>query len=191
MGVLGRYGNSALKYFNKIISSAYANQSTADMWIGIHAQAAEYGFPSPQTQPPDVSVIRVFANKIVNGARTLAAANDSDSITPDMMAIAPYTSSDYNTIATNPTYSVKYQVTWQTPDGTTNSRWNTSVFTATNMPGTVGDLRDTINFNSSELLAQAAQQVCGQSGGTLLNTSNLEITLVLGDGRARSLPVKQ
>lgn len=191
MGVLGRYGSNALKYYGSILASAYANLSTADMWTAIRTTQAQYGLPTPQASAPDVSVIRGYANRIVAGANTLAAADDSSVITSDMMAVAPYTSNDLNGIATNPTYQVRYQVTWQTPDGATNQRWNTSVFTASNFPGTVGDLRDTINFNASELLAQAAQQVGGQSGGTLISTDNLEITLVLTDGRASSLPQQQ
>lgn len=178
MGVLGQYGSNALKYYGSILASAYQNLSTADMWTAIRTTQANYGLPRPGASAPDVSVIRGYANRIVAGANTLGAADNSDVITGDMMAVAPYTTNDLNGIATNPTYQVRYQVTWQTPDGTTNSRWNTSVFTASNFPDTVGELRDTINFNASELLAQAAQQVGGQSGGTLLNTSNLEITLV-------------
>lgn len=178
MGVLERFGGSALKYYQTILSAAYQNLNNSDMWAAIHRQAANYGLPTPQTQPPDASVIRGFANRIVNGARTLAAASDGDVITSDMMAIAPYTANDYNTITTNPTYSVRYKVTWQTPDGVENSRWNTSVYSASTFPDTVGGLRDSINFNASELLAQAAQQIGGQSGGTLIGTSNLEITLV-------------
>lgn len=191
MGVLGRYGTSALKYYGEIIAAAYANKNVTDMWADIRTRATQYGFPSPQTQPPDVSTIRGYANRIVNGARNLAAANDSDSITSDMMAVAPYTSNDLNGIAVNPTYQVRYQVTWQSSDGTQNTRWNTSVYTASNFPDTVGALRDHINFSASELLAQAAQQAGGQSGGTLLSTDNLEITLVLYGDRTCSLPKLQ
>lgn len=191
MGVLGRYGSNALKYYGSILASAYENLSTADMWTAIRTAQANYGLPRPGATAPDVSVIRGYANRIVAGANTLAAADSSAAITSDMMAVAPYTANDLNGIAVNPTYQVRYQVTWQTPDGATNSRWNTSVFTASNFPGTVGELRDTINFNASELLAQAAQQAGGQSGGTLLNTSNLEITLVLGNGRTSPLPKQQ
>lgn len=178
MGVLGRYGSNALKYYGSILASAYQNLSTADMWTAIRDTQAQYGLSRPGATAPDVSVIRGYANRIVAGANRLAAADNADLITGDMMAVAPYTTNDLNAIATSPTYQVRYQVTWQTPDGATNTRWNTSVFTASNFPDTVGDLRDTIDFNASELLAQAAQQVGGQSGGTLLGTSNLEITLV-------------
>lgn len=188
MSVLPRFGGSALKYYQTILGAAYQNLSTSDMWAAIHRQAANYGLPSPQTQPPDASVIRGFANRIVNGARTLAGAADTDTITADMMAVAPYTSRDMNAITTNPMYQVRYQVQWQTSDGVINTRWNTSVFNASNFPSNVGDLRDTIDFNASELLAQAAQQTGDKSGGNLISTGALEITLVLGDGRPYSLP---
>lgn len=188
MGVLPRFGGSALKYYQTILGAAYQGMSNSDMWGAIRRQATAYGLPSPQTQPPDASVIRGFANRIVNGARTLAAASPSDSITSDMMAVAPYTSRDYQAIATNPVYQVRYQVTWSDSQGNTGQRWNTSRFDATNMPTTVGELQDTINFNASELLAQAAQQTGDKSGGTLISTSNLEITLVLPHGHPGSLP---
>lgn len=178
MGVLDRFGGSALKYYQTILSAAYQNLNNSDMWAAIHRQAANYGLPTPQTQPPDASVIRGFANRIVNGARNLANAQPTDTITADMMAVAPYTARDMNAITTNPMYQVRYQVTWQTSDGQINNRWNTSVFNASNFPSTVGELQDTIDFNASELLAQAAQQTGDKSGGTMLHTSNLEITLV-------------
>lgn len=191
MGVLGRYGSNALKYYGSILASAYENKSTADMWTAIRDTQAQYGLPKPGASAPDVSVIRGYANRIVAGAQAFAAAGDTDTITSDMMAVAPYTSNDLNGIAVNPTYQVRYQVTWQTADGTVKSRWNTSVFTAANFPDTVGDLRAAIDFNAGELLAQAAQQVGGESGGTLLSTSDHEITLVLRDGRAGPLPQQQ
>jgi len=178
MGVLGTYGSSALKYFNKIINSAYANQNTQDMWIGIHAQAAEYGFSSPQTQPPDVSVIRGFANRIVNGARAFAAANPDDAITANMMATAPYTARTQQDIAVNPIYHVRYQNEVQAADGTISTRWSVSVFAATDFPDTVGALQDAIDTHAAEMTAQAAQMTGGESGGTSLSTSNLEISLV-------------
>lgn len=188
MSVLGRYGFNALKYYGDILASAYANLNTADMWTTIRNTQARYGLPTPQASAPDVSVIRGYANRIVNGARNLAAAGDGDEITSDMMAVAPYTSSDLNGIAVNPTYQVRYHLTWQTPDGEVKDRWNTSIFTNADFPGTVGKLRDTIDFNASELLAQAAQQTGEKSGGTLLSTDSLEITLVLPDDRQSALP---
>lgn len=191
MSVLPRFGGSALKYYQTILGAAYQNLNTADMWAAIRRQADNYGLPSPQTQPPDASVIRGFANRIVAGARSLAAADNADTITAGMMAVAPYTSRDLNAITTNPMYQVRYQVQYQTSDGVINTRWNTSVFSASNFPSTVGELRDTIDFNASELLAQAAQQTGDKSGGTMLSTSNLEITLVLGDERPYSLPQQQ
>lgn len=178
MGVLGRYGGSALKYYGDILAAAYANINTSDMWATIHNTATQYGLPSPQTQPPDVSTIRGLANKIVNGARTLARASDTDAITADMTAIAPYTSRDRNAIATTPIYQVRYANIVQKADGSTDLWWNTSVFTAADMPGTVGALRDTIQSNADELVAQAAQMSADESGGTSLGAFQLEITLV-------------
>jgi len=178
MSILPRFGASALKYYHAILASAYEGLNTHDMWQKIYTAQNQYGLPTPQTQPPDVSVIRGFANKIVNGARTLARASNNDTITSDMMGYGAYTVNDYNTIAANPTYQVRYQVVWQKPDGTTETRWNTSVFTNTDFPDTVGELRTQIRFNADELIQQANQQVGGESGGTLLGTGSLEITVV-------------
>jgi hypothetical protein len=178
MGVLGRYGTSALKYYGSILASAYANVSTSDMWTAIHGVADQYGLPSPQTQPPDVSVIRGFANKIANGARTLAAADPTDTILPTMMATAPYTSRDQQSIDVNPVYQVRYLNTVQADDGTTSQSWQTSVFTATDFPDTVGGLYDAIQTNATEIAAQSSGGSVNTPKGTSINVSNLEITLV-------------
>jgi len=42
------------------------------MWTGIRTSRRPTGLPKPGASAPDVSVIRGFANRIVNGARTLA-----------------------------------------------------------------------------------------------------------------------
>lgn len=178
MSVLTRFGGSALKYYQTILGAAYQNMNNSDMWAAIRRQATDYGLPSPQTQPPDASTIRGFANKIVNGARNLAAADPSYTITADMMATAPYTSRTQQQIAVDPIYSVRYQSTVEAADGTQTTRWNTSIFTASKFPSTVGDLRDKIDFNANELLQQINLQTGNPSGGTLVSTSNLEITLV-------------
>lgn len=178
MGVLGRFGGNALKYYGDILASAYQNLSTADMWSAIRNTQQQYGLPKPGASAPDVSVIRGYANRIVAGARAFAAAADSDTITSDMMAVAPYTANDLNTIAVNPTYQVRYQATIQGADGTTRTRWTTSVFSAPQFPATAGELRDAIDTAANEHLVQAAQQVGEESGGTLISTGNIEITLV-------------
>lgn len=178
MGVLGKSGFRALKYYGDILASAYKHLNVSSMWDAIHATQQNYGLPTAQASGADVMVIRGYANKIVNGARAFATASNSDTITSDMMAVAPYTSNDLNTIATTPTYQVRYQVVWQKPDGTIEDRWNTSIFTNADFPSTVGELRAQIRFNADELIQQANQQVGGESGGTLLGTGSLEITMV-------------
>jgi hypothetical protein len=178
MGVLGKYGSNALKYYGSILASAYANLSTADMWTAIRTTQQQYGLSSPGASAPDVSVIRGYANRIVAGANNLAAADPSDSITADMMAVAPYTSNTLAGIATNPTYQVRYLNTVEADDGTTTSVWNTSVFTASDFPDTVGGLQDAINSNAAELAAQGIESSTTTPRGVSVSTSNLEITLV-------------
>lgn len=179
MGVLGNYGTNALKYYGSILASAYANLSTADMWTAIRTTQAQYNLPSPQASAPDVSVIRGYANRIVAGANAFAAANPEDSITADMMAVAPYTSNDLNAIAATPTYQVRYLNTVQADDGTTTQVWNTSVFTASDFPDTVGGLQDAIDTNAQELAAQGSASSATTPRGVSISTSNYEITLVL------------
>lgn len=191
MTVLGKYGGNALKYYGSILASAYANLSTSDMWTAIRGVQQTYGLDTPGASAPDVSVIRGYANRIVNGSRTLAAAGDSDVITSDMMAVAPYTSRDLNSISTNPVYHVRYLNTVEADDGTTTSVWQTSVFTAADMPDTVGGLRDAIDNNASELAAQGGASDSGTPRGISIRTSGHEITLVLGDAAIRSLPRQQ
>jgi len=178
MGVLGRYGTNALKYWGSILASAYAGDSTADMWAGVHQAQAQYGLPKPGASAPDVSVLRGFANRIANGSRTLNAADDTETITSDMMAVAPYTMNTYEGIAANPTYHVRFLNTVEADDGTVSEKWQTSVFTAVDMPGTVGDLKDTINFNAQNLAAQGGASDSNTPRGVSLKTSNYEITLV-------------
>lgn len=178
MTVLGKYGANALKYWANILASAYQGLSTADMWAAIRNQQQEYGLPTPQASAPDVSVLRGYANRIVNAGRDLAAAADSDSITPGMTGLAPYTASDLAGIAAAPTYHVRYLNTVQKADGTVTTQWGTSVFTSTDMPSTVGELRAAIDLHGAETVAQAAQQTGGESGGTSLGTGQLEITVI-------------
>ena len=178
MGVLGRYGSNALKYYGSILASAYENKSTADMWTSIRTAQANYGLPKPGASAPDVSVIRGYANRIVAGAQALATASESDAITSDMMAVAPYTSRDLNAIAVSPVYHVRFLNTVQADDGTVTQTWQTSVFTAADMPGTVGELADAINTNATELAAQGGASDSNTPRGVSVTTSNYEITLV-------------
>jgi hypothetical protein len=178
MGVLGKYGSNALKYFGSIMASAYAGDSTAGMWTSIRQTQAQYGLSRPGATAPDVSVIRGYANRIVAGARNLNNADDGDVITADMMAVAPYTSRNLNSISTNPIYQVRYQNTVQADDGTITTVWNTSVFTGTDFPGTVGALRDAISNDAAELAAQGSDASTTTPRGTSVSTGQLEITLV-------------
>lgn len=178
MGVLGRYGTNALKYWGDILTSAYQRANTQEMWLAIRTAQERYGLDRPGTTPPDVSTLRGFANRIVAGAAALAAAAPTDTITPDMMAVAPYTSNTLEGIATNPTYHVRYLNTVQASDGTTTSVWNTSVFTAADMPTTVGDLQDAINTHAAELAAQGIEASATTPRGVSVSTSDYEITLV-------------
>lgn len=178
MGVLGKYGGAALKYWGSILASAYQNASTADMWTAIRNQQTEYGLPKPGASAPDVSVLRGFANRIVAGAAAFAAAAPTDTITADMMAVAPYTANDLNSITTTPTYHVRYANTIQAADGTITTVWNTSVFTAGDMPATVGELQDAIDTDATEIAAQGGASDSNTPRGVSLGTDQIEITLV-------------
>lgn len=178
MGVLGQYGGRALMYWDDIIASAYKNASTADMWASIHRTQANYGLPKPGASAIDATVLRGFANRIANGSRALNAAADSDSITADMMAVAPYTSGTYESIATSPTYHVRFKNTVEADDGTVTTTWQTAVYTNVDMPDTVGALRDSIDSNATELAAQGGASDSNTPRGVSLSTSDYEITLV-------------
>lgn len=178
MSVLGSNGPAALKYWGTILASAYKRDSTADVYVGIRNSQAEYGLPTLQASVIDISVIRGFATRIANGARAFDAASPGDSITSSMMAVAPYTSNSYDAIAVNPTYQVRYQVTMAAPDGSISTVWSQSVYTTANFPGTVGELQDSVQFNATQTMANAAQQTGGASGGTVLSTGSIEISVV-------------
>lgn len=178
MGVLGSKGGNALKYWGTILESAYQGRSTADMWTAIRAVQQQYGLPSPQADAIDVSVIRGYANRVVNAGRALGAAQPGDSITADMMAVAPYTAQDLAGIAATPTYLVRFQNTVQAADGTISTVWQTSVRTAVDMPSTVGDLQNQISFDAANIAANASGESTGTPQGTSLGISNLEISVV-------------
>jgi len=178
VSVLGRYGANALKYWGTILESAYLGKSTADMWTAIHATQAKYGLDKPGASAPDVSVIRAYANRIVNGAAALAAAAPTDAITPNMMGTAPYTLSTPEQIATSPSYYVRYISVTQHTDGSVTGGWWSMQFSAAQFPGTVGELQAAVETNAAEMAALAAQQTGGKSGGTILVTGNLEISVV-------------
>lgn len=178
MGVLGQYGPNALKYWGAILGSAEAGLSVAGMWEQIRAVQQQYGLPAPGASAPDVMVLRGYANAIVNGSRTFAAANPSDTILPTMGGIGPYTANDVSGLAANPTYQVRYLNEVQLNDGTTSSVWQTSVFTAADFPGTVGDLQAAIEQNASELAAQGSETSTTTPKGESLGVSGLSITVV-------------
>ena len=178
MGVLGQYGPNALKYWGAILGSAEAGLNVADMWTQIRAVQQQYGLPAPGASAPDVMVLRGYANAIVNGSRSLAAANPSDSILGSMTGIGPYTASDVSGLAANPTYQVRYLNTVQLGDGSTTDVWQTSVFTAADFPATVGDLQAAIEQNASELAAQGSETSSTTPKGTSLGVSGLSITVV-------------
>lgn len=188
MGVLGKYGGAALKYWGDILASAYQNLSTADMWQAIHRTQQQYGLPKAGASAPDVSVIRGYANKVANASRLLNTSPDSATIGPDMMAIAPYTSRDYNAITTTPAYHVAFKNTVELADGTITEVWQTSVFTAADFPDTVGGLVAAIDTNAQELAAQAGESTSTTPRGKSLFTSNLQVLLVLRHARRDPLP---
>lgn len=178
MGVLGKFGGNALKYWGAILTSAYQGASTQEMWLAVHSAQDQYGLARPGASAPDVSVIRGYANRVVAGARAFAAAAGTDTITSDMMAVAPYTSRDLNAIAVAPVYHVRYLNTVQAADGTVTETWQTSVFTAADMPDTVGGLIDAIALNATELAAQGGASDSSTPRGTSVAVSQHEITLV-------------
>lgn len=178
MSVLGKYGPNALKYWGAILASAYAGKSTSEMWDAIHAQQQQYGLDKPGASAPDVSVLRGYANRIANAAGAFAAASPSDTLTSDMMAIAPYTMSTHEGIATTPTYQVNYRAVIERTDGTVVERWLTSVYTSIDMPDTVGGVLDAIQADATELAAQGSDSDGGTPRGKLLSVSDHEIKLI-------------
>lgn len=178
MGVLDRYGGAALKYWPEILAAAYQGKNLAETFADIRGAQARYGLERPGVQGPDVTVLRGYANKIVNGARALGAAGESDVITADMMAIAPYTANTREGIAANPTYHVRFKNTIQGEDGTVSTVWQTAVFTRLDWPNTVGELMTSITNTATELAAQSSGQNSNTPKGVSLFTSDHEITVI-------------
>ena len=74
--------------------------------------------------------------------------------------------------------AVRYLNTVEANDGTVTQVWNTSVFTAADMPDTVGGLLDAIDTNAAELAAQGIETSTTTPRGVSIGTSDHEITLV-------------
>lgn len=178
MTVLGNYGPAALKYWGAILGSAQQHLIIADMWNQIRSTQQQYGLPSPQASAADVMVLRGYANRLVNGADSLAAASPSDTITAAMMGIAPYTSQDLSGLAATPTYQVRFLNEVQLPDGTTTQAWQTAVFGQADFPQTVGGLQASIQNSAGELAAQGSESSATTPRGTSVGVSGLQITVV-------------
>jgi hypothetical protein len=189
VGVLGTYGQSALKYWGAILSSAQQGLKVSDMWNAIRDAQQQYGLDRPGVTGPDVMVLRGYANRLVNGAAAFEAAAPGDTITADMMGVGPYTQNDLNGIALNPTYQVRFVNQVQLPDGTVSEAWQTTVFTAADWPQTKNALQDTISLSASELAAQGSESSTTTPRGTSLGFSQLQITVVL-DARPGALPAQ-
>jgi hypothetical protein len=178
MGVLGSYGPGALKYWGAILASAEQHLNIADMWGTIRDLQQQYGLERPGVTGPDVMVLRGYANRLVNGENALAAANPSDTITPGMMGIGPYTSNDLAGLAAQPTYQVRFLNQVQLPDGTVTGAWQTAVFGASDMPQTVGGLQSAIETGAAELAAQGSESSATTPKGISLGVSGVQITVV-------------
>lgn len=178
MGVLDQYGQPALKYWGAILASAEQHLNVQDMWATIRDLQTQYGLPAPGVTAPDVMVLRGYANRLVNGASALSSAQPSDALTASMMGVGPYTSNDLAGLATQPTYQVRFSNEIQLPDGTVTQAWQTAVFTASDMPGTVGELQSTIETSAAELAAQGAESSSTTPKGQSLGVSALQITVV-------------
>jgi hypothetical protein len=178
MGVLGNYGPAALKYWGSILASAQQHLNIADMWQSIRDLQQQYGLERPGVTGPDVMVLRGYANRLVNGAAALAAASPSDTITPAMMGVGPYTSNDLAGLAAQPTYQVRFQNQVQLPDGTVTGAWQTAVFGASEFPQTAGDLMASIGTSAAELAAQGSESSSTTPKGTSLGVSGVQITVV-------------
>lgn len=174
MSVLGRYGASALKYWGSILGSAYQGHNTADMWTAIRGAQQQYGLDRPGTSAPDVSVIRGYANRIVNAVRALGAADPSENITAAMTSVVPYSPQTMEGIATTPNYLVTATVTVQGLDGTTTDHPLTWLQAPNPFGQTVGDYLGTVTEHFSNQ-TQTAPENTNTPTGTLVSISDVHI----------------
>lgn len=178
MPVIPENVTRALKYWGNILGAARDGLSTQDLWNSIRAQQEQYGLDTPGASASEVSVLRGYANRFVNAANALESGAPGDSITADMMAIAPYTDRNYAAINTNPVYKVTFNNRIQLPNGDIVEKFQTSIFEGTDLPSTVGELQDTISFNAQQLAEAGSETSEGTPKGESLGVSQITITVV-------------
>lgn len=168
--------SSAMTYWGAIQSAVAERATTGQIWDAIRADAAAVPGGAPLPSFAGVNAVRSMAAAIRNSSEALAGALDTEQrtglaqgIDSSMMALAPW-SRDATAIATMANYQVRFQASFQAPDGSQFSQWLTMKFDPSNMPGTVGELADALDGMGASNYTPA--------GGEYLGADSLSITVV-------------
>jgi hypothetical protein len=157
----------ALKYWPQIEFAAQSRMSTADLWSAIRDAADELGLSSPGVTANGVSTLRGLASGIQRRGEAVDRAHDSQRLTDEHMAQAPW-SRPLPQQNAFPMFQVRFQHTFM-QDGEERSEWRTSVFNG-RLPRTAGELRAAIDMDANELASKY--------GSTHVGVGNLQILQV-------------
>lgn len=143
---LSAAGRAALPYWGAIQAAVSERASTAGVWDAIRAdeQAQAAGAPLPNFA--GVNELRSLAAAVRNSGERLGAALETEqrtglpqSIDRTMMSYGVSTR-DAAAVATMAQFHVRFEGTFNAPDGSALRQWLTVKFDQSNMPATVGEL---------------------------------------------------
>jgi hypothetical protein len=162
--------------FGAIQASAYAGESTQEVWQRLNDAAEAQGLPGVPLSVPDVSILRGFAGQVANAAGNLAAADPELGITSDMVGNMPWSMS-LNTLQAAPEYWARVQMTVADEAGNLSDGWMTMTgITSINM--TAGQLNQLIQQNAE---AAAISEGSGNTPrGALVSTGRVELIVAPG-----------
>lgn len=132
--------------FGAIQASAYAGESTAEVWARLNAAAEAQGLTSVGLSAADVSQLRGYAGQIADAARQLEAADPGLGLTSGMVGLAPW-SMGLNQLEVAPEYWARVEMTVADEAGNQSTGWITMTgINSLNM--TAGDLNTLIQANA-------------------------------------------
>lgn len=157
--------------FGAILGSAYAGETTADVWDRLRSASEAAGFETLGLSASDVSSLRGYAGGIVRAADSLASAGPGDAITADMIGVTPW-SMGLGTLAVAPEYWARVEMTVADEQGNESTGWFTMTgINSLNM--TTGDLDQLVQLNAE---AAAISEGTGTTPrGSLVSTGRVEL----------------
>lgn len=164
------------RYWSEIFGGAANRLTTAALFGNIRQRAETLGLGAVGVAASTVSTLRGYAGRMIASAGRLNKALDSNALTSDHYAEAPWARplGEQNTM---PIYHVSFDHTIENDAGETVVKRQTIILTGV-LPGTVGDLRDLVSSEAQLLAAEGSPDSEGTPHGTSLGVDNLMLTAV-------------